>query len=246
AASTPSITSQPGNQSVVAGQTATFSVVATGSATLSYQWKKNDADIQGATSSTYTTPATVIEDSGAVFTVVVKNSAGKVTSDKASLTVSAIVISTQPAAQTVVIGQTASFSVGAAGTGTLSYQWKKNGTEIPGATSSTYTTPATVIGDSGAVFTVVVKNSAGEVTSDKASLTAAAVVITTPPANKSVVAGQTASFTVTAAGTGPLTYQWKRGASTSAQVRSLPVSVAQPALTPPPSPSLRTTVRCLR
>ena len=63
----PAITTQPANQSVATGNTATFSVVATGSATLAYQWKKNGADISGATSSSYTTPATSSADNGHHF-----------------------------------------------------------------------------------------------------------------------------------------------------------------------------------
>ncbi|MCX8518313.1 MAG: immunoglobulin domain-containing protein [Rhodoferax sp.] len=83
AATAPGITSQPVGQSVVAGKTATFSVLATGSAPLAYQWKKNGADISGATNSTYTTPATSDADIGAVLTysVVVSNSTGTATSN---------------------------------------------------------------------------------------------------------------------------------------------------------------------
>ncbi|PYU52847.1 MAG: pyrrolo-quinoline quinone [Acidobacteria bacterium] len=80
-------------------------------------------------------------------------------------------ISTQPANQTVSVGQTATFSVGAAGTPPLTYQWQKNGADIPGATSSSYTTPATTSADSGAMFRVVITNSAGSVTSNSATLT---------------------------------------------------------------------------
>ena len=138
---------------------------------MTYQWKKNDTNIDGATSNTYTTPATSIGDDGAVFTVVVGNSLGTVTSSKATLAVAAVSISTQPLARTVDFGQTASFSVTATGAGTLSYQWKKNGTNISGATSNTYTTPGTVLGDNNAVFTVVVSNSAGSTTSSNATLT---------------------------------------------------------------------------
>lgn len=82
----PSITVQPGNQTVTAGQTATFSVTA-GTAPLSYQWQKNGTAINGATSSTYTTPATTSSDDGAQFTVVVANSVGSITSNVAMLTV---------------------------------------------------------------------------------------------------------------------------------------------------------------
>jgi hypothetical protein len=80
-------------------------------------------------------------------------------------------ISVQPADQSVLAGATATFSVTASGTAPLSYQWKKGGTAITGATSASYTTPATVVGDSGATFTVTVTNTAGSVTSSVATLT---------------------------------------------------------------------------
>lgn len=81
-------------------------------------------------------------------------------------------ISTQPTDQSVLAGATATFSVTAAGTAPLSYQWKKGGTAITtGGTSSSYTTPATVVGDSGSSFTVTVTNAAGNLTSSAATLT---------------------------------------------------------------------------
>jgi len=80
-------------------------------------------------------------------------------------------INTQPANQTVSVGQPATFTVGAAGTPSLTYQWQKNGADIPGATSSSYTTPTTTSADSGAMFRVVITNSAGSVTSNSATLT---------------------------------------------------------------------------
>jgi hypothetical protein len=72
----PSITTQPTSQTVTVGQTASFSVSATGTAPLSYQWNKNGTAISGATSSSYTTPVTTSSDNGAQFTVVVSNAAG--------------------------------------------------------------------------------------------------------------------------------------------------------------------------
>src|ERR1700744_3833109 len=78
---------------------------------------------------------------------------------------------TQPVSVTVLVGQTATFSVTATGTGPFTYQWYANGTAIPGATSSTYTTSAAGDGQSGTVYTVVVTNSQGNVTSGPATLT---------------------------------------------------------------------------
>src|ERR1022692_1649834 len=89
-ASAPVITTQPANQTVGAGQTATFSVVATGTPPLSYQWQKGTSAIAGATSTTYTTPPTGLSDSGSTFRVVVSNSAGTATSDTATLTVNSV------------------------------------------------------------------------------------------------------------------------------------------------------------
>src|SRR5713226_2783840 len=108
----------------------------------------------------YAPPVTATTDSGSTFDVVVNNTAGTVTSTAATLTVNAApvapTITTPPANQTVTAGQTATFTVVAAGTAPLSYQWQKNGVNIAGATSSSYTTPATATSDSGSTFDVVV------------------------------------------------------------------------------------------
>src|SRR6266566_1395518 len=90
AAVAPSITTQPASQTVTAGQTATVSVAATGTAPLSYQWQKNGAAISGATSASYTTPATSNSDNGAQFTVIISNSAASDTSNSATLTVTTV------------------------------------------------------------------------------------------------------------------------------------------------------------
>jgi immunoglobulin I-set domain protein/putative pyrroloquinoline-quinone-binding quinoprotein len=85
----PAITAQPTAQSVIVGQTATFTVSASGTAPLSYQWQKSAIPISGATASSYTTPATTLADDTSTFQVVVSNSAGSVTSNSATLTVAA-------------------------------------------------------------------------------------------------------------------------------------------------------------
>ena len=177
AAVAPKITSQPVSKAVTSGQTATFTVAATGSGTLTYQWKKSGVAIGGATSSTYTTAATTALN-GAQFTVTVSNSVGSVNSTAAILTVAAApaastapTISAQPASKSVTTGQAATFTVVATGTGTLSYQWKKGGAAISGATSASYTTPATTSADNGAQFSVSVSNTVGSVTSNVATLT---------------------------------------------------------------------------
>jgi len=79
----PSLTVQPVSVTVIAGQAATFSVSASGTAPISYRWHKNGTNISGATASSYTTPATTTADSGSKFDVVVSNTAGSMTSSQA-------------------------------------------------------------------------------------------------------------------------------------------------------------------
>jgi|HubBroStandDraft_3_1064219.scaffolds.fasta_scaffold12378_2 hypothetical protein len=206
----PSIATQPTSKTVTAGQPATFSVTATGTAPLAYQWRRNGGDINGANSASYTIPATTASDNGAQFAVTVSNSVSSATSSAATLTVGVPpTISTQPASQTVTVGQAAKFSVTAAGPGTLTYQWNKNGGAIGGANAASYTTPPAIASDNGASFTVTVTGASGNVTSNAATLTVnAPPSIVTQPASKTVIAGQTATFSVTAAGAAPLNYQW--------------------------------------
>lgn len=216
--SAPQIVTAPVNQTVAAGQSATFSVTATGTAPLSYQWNKNGIAISGATSSSYSTPPTSAADNGDLFNVLVSDPVGNTASTDATLTVTggsaAPSIVAQPVNQTVTAGQTATFSVTATGTAPLSYQWNKNGTAISGATSAAYSTPPTTTADSGSQFNVVVSNASGSVTSSSATLTVnaggTAPTITVQPTSETVTAGQTASFSVTATGSAPLAYQWHK------------------------------------
>jgi uncharacterized protein (TIGR03437 family) len=85
----PEITSHPSDQNVALGQTATFSCSASGAATLNFQWQRNQTNIPGATNSSYTTPATVLTDTGGKFRCVVSNTFGTATSNEATLTVTA-------------------------------------------------------------------------------------------------------------------------------------------------------------
>ena len=176
----PTITTQPANASVTVGQTATFTVVATGTAPLTYQWTKNGMNV-GTNSATYTTAATTSADNGAQVQVTVSNSAGSTPSSIATLAVNAAAtkpaITTQPVNITVMAGNTATFTVAATGTAPLSYQWTKSGTNV-GTNSATYTTAATTSADNGAQIQVTVSNSAGSTPSNMVTLT---VTSTQPP-----------------------------------------------------------------
>lgn len=167
------LTGQPGDLTLNPGASATFSVTAVGTGTVGYQWRKGGVNISGATSASYTI-ASVAEANEGIYDCVVTNVGGAtttLTSNAATLSVNnPVTISTQPASQTVTTGGTATFSVTAAGTGTLTYQWRKDGSNISGATSSTYTIAAVVVGDAGN-YDVVITNIVGSVTSSAATLT---------------------------------------------------------------------------
>ncbi|MDD5453466.1 MAG: immunoglobulin domain-containing protein [Candidatus Bipolaricaulis sp.] len=166
----PTLTVQPAAQSACAGKSVLFSVTAAGTPPLAYQWKKDGTPIADATTAIYTIPAVTTADEG-TYTVVVTNSCGTVTSHAAALSVStAPAITVHPAPQTVVAGSSATFSVTAAGTPPLAYQWKRDGADIAGATEPSYTIPAVASADAGS-YTVVVTNPCGSVTSDPALLT---------------------------------------------------------------------------
>src|SRR6266566_2235504 len=135
---TPSITTQPTNQTVAVGQTATFFVTTSGAAPLSYQWEKNGTAISGATSPSYTTLSETTSDSGAQFTVVVSNSAGSATSNAATLTVNAgpgaplqIATSLLANAQTGIQFQASLTATG----GAPPYQWSIASGTLPSALS---------------------------------------------------------------------------------------------------------------
>ena len=168
----PTITTHPSNQTVAQGSPATFSVVASGSATLSYQWQRNQSNISGATSSSYTLPSAAFADNGATFRCIVTNGFGTATSNEATLTVNAPPnVTGHPSNQTVTQGQPATFTVTATGSATLNYQWQRNQSNITGATSSSYTISSASMSDNGAKFRCVVTNSFGSATSNEATLT---------------------------------------------------------------------------
>lgn len=206
----PVIVAQPAAQTVGEGGGATFSVAANGSA-LAYQWRKNGSDVVGATSETLVLANVPFADDGATYSVVVTNPRGSVTSQGAVLHVtrSAPTITSSPSSVSVLEGETATFTVEASGTG-LSYAWRKDGEPIAGASGPSYSLAGTYT-DDGSVFTCVVTNSAGSVTSGPATLTVRLrpPTITTSPSDVAVQEGAPATFTVAAQGTA-ITYQWRR------------------------------------
>jgi trimeric autotransporter adhesin len=204
-----SVTTDPGPQSVCTGGNISITAAATGSSPITYQWRKSGVNISGATSATYTITGATPAHAGN-YDVVITNACGSVTTTADTLIVnSGPTIATQPVNQTVCTGSSASFQVVATGTG-LTYQWRKAGVAITGATSSTYTIPSTTAGDAGS-YDVVVTGTCGSVTSNIVTLTTnAAPSITTQPASSTVCTGGNVTLTVVVSGSG-LTYQWRKG-----------------------------------
>jgi DNA/RNA endonuclease G (NUC1) len=211
----PTITTQPAAQTAAVGGSATFSVTATGDATLTYQWSRDDVVLPSAQSATLTLSSLTAADAGN-YSVVVKNALGSATSVAVSLTITGLppAIVTSPSARTVSAGSTATFAVVASGSPTLTYQWRKAGVALTGNTSAT--TAALTLTNAQATdatnYDVVITNSVGSVTSVAAALTVtpAAPSVTSVPTTQTSAPGATATLTVVASGTAPLTYQWRK------------------------------------
>jgi glucose/arabinose dehydrogenase len=195
ATSAPVITTQPINQSVTAGQNASFTVAATGTPTPTWQWQistggaftnlTNTAPYGGVTTTTLNITAATTGLTGAQYRAVATNSAGTATSNPATLTVtaatSAPVITTQPINQSVTAGQNASFTVAATGTPTPTWQWQTstggaftnltNTAPYSGVTTTTLSITAATTELTGAQYRAVATNTAGTATSNPATLT---------------------------------------------------------------------------
>jgi len=144
------------------GTTATFTVTASGKL-LRYQWQKAGVDITGATTATLTLTNVQTAD-GASYRVVVSNGGGSVNSSVAVLTVVALpAVTTVPAPRTALDeGQPFSLSVAATSGSALTYQWKKDGRPIAGATTTNFSLASVRPGDAG-VYTVEITDAIGQV-----------------------------------------------------------------------------------
>jgi hypothetical protein len=206
--SAPSITTQPASQATTVGGSAAFTVVATGVPAPTYQWSLGGIAITGATASTYSVVSAQASDAGS-YSVVVTNSLGSVLSSAAVLTVdAAAAITVQPMSQSVVAGNDPTFTVVATGIPVPTYQWALNTTPIVGATKASLTLVNVKAANAG-TYTVTVTNTGGSVVSTGAILTVdVPPSITTQPTSRTVSPGAHTTFTVVAAGSQTLTYQW--------------------------------------
>ena len=207
----PVIVQQPAGRTVNAGSTVAFEVVAGGSSPLSYQWQFNGIAIAGATNETFELDYALPAHAGN-YAVLVSNPLGDVTSTSAMLTVivQAPVITAQPASQTVLGGGSVVLTVTATGVPAPTYQWKRDGVDVPGATNATLALNNVSEADGG-TYKVVVRNLAGTVTSLPARLTVNVIApqITLQPASQTVLRGTNVTFTAAANGAPVPSYQWR-------------------------------------
>jgi len=167
----PVITTPPASQTVNHGSNAVFSVTATGTPPLGYQWRINTTNLPGATASSLVLTNVQLADNGA-YTVVVSNAAGAVTSAKAVLNVSGVppALTAQPFSQSAVTGHGVTFTAGATGSLPLSFQWQFNSASMAGQTNSSLTMTNLQWLQAGN-YRVVISNLWGLVVSSNAYLT---------------------------------------------------------------------------
>lgn len=205
----PEIIKHPVSLITRVGGMATFTVTATGSPTLTYQWKKGDTNIIGANFATFTINPVSLSNAGD-YNVIVSNPAGSAVSNFATLSVGvAPTIITQPSSVNVIINNNTEFNVVASGTEVLTYQWRKNSVDIPNATLSSFPIFNVQAADV-ANYDVVIRNDYGSLTSTKATLTILyPPKITLNPVGSTSIAGTKINLVAAATGTNPLQYQWR-------------------------------------
>jgi hypothetical protein len=216
-ATVPVIITPPSAATSSVGAPASFSVVADGAPPLSYVWRREGTLIAKASQSTLVLGSVQVADAGD-YTVTVSNALGSVTSSPARLTVLVpslppfIVV--QPVSVTATAGGAASFGVTVRGTAPLSYQWRKDGERLVGATQATLTL-TNVRATDAAAYSVAITNAFGTAVSASARLTVNPAPtppqIETSPTDRTVTEGATVSLSVTASGVGPLSYRWLKG-----------------------------------
>jgi hypothetical protein len=208
----PTIVTQPASASLAVGDPLTLQVLASGSAPLSYQWFKDGAQISGQTSQTFSIASVASSNSGA-YRVVISNPIGSVTSIVANVSIlTAPVLVNQPSGTTLLVGQTLVLSVQATGSQPLTYQWFRNGQLISDLSGSTLTIPSVTLSDAG-LYSVIVSNGAGSVTSAAVPITvtqtgALAPRIITQPLGITLNEGLPVSLFVEAEGQAVLQFAW--------------------------------------
>lgn len=208
------ITHQPVDQSVFFGKWVSASVNAIGTPPIHYQWLKDGTNIANATNYWISIGAVTMNDAG-VYSVVLSNSQDTLVSSNALLTVlppAAPFITYEPSDQTGYAGQSTSFSVNVDGSPPFNYQWRKDGTNLPGADSAWLQLSTVSFLDTGS-YSVVVTNEWGSIESSNAVLTvlpSIAPVIIKHPRSLEVAAGVNTWLFANATGAPEPYYVWTK------------------------------------
>jgi Bacterial Ig-like domain/Immunoglobulin I-set domain len=228
----PVITGNPVDQAVLEGEGTAFVATASGNPTPSVQWQEstnggstwtNDTSDLGNTTGTLTILSPTVAKNGHQYRAVFTNVVEAVTSTAATLTVAkrtvAPIITANPASQSVVASETATFTAAASGVPTPKVQWQEsanfgltwtNDASDAGNATGTLTVASTAVAESGYEYRAVFSNKAGTVTSATATLTvSAAPEVTADPASKSVMVGAAATFTAAASGVPTPEVRWQ-------------------------------------
>ncbi len=207
----PVILTQPQAQTVDAGSSASFSVNATGSQTLHYQWQLGGLNLANATNSVLNLTNVQAGDSGA-YRVVVVNDYGYIISADAALKVNTYppTIPTQPLSQTISVGMSCILSISGNGSPQLMYQWYFNDAPLVGETNTVFKLDSAQLANAG-IYYATVSNLYGGTTSSLAAVTVRAEppLIITQPQGTSVLTGVDVGMNVIATGSFPLVYQWR-------------------------------------
>lgn len=205
------------NQTVCEGSSATFSTTAGGTGPFTYAWTVDGVPFGGNTSSITVSGAGV---GSHPISVTVTGTCGSVTRN-ATLTVQPTTSATTPANQTVCKGATASFSTTASGTGPFTYQWKLDGSNIPGATNSSVNINTSSLSAGNHSVDVVVNGACGSVIRSAVLTVNTAPVVTLNPVSQSATSG-TVTFTAAASGSPAPTVQWQVSTNGGATFSNIP------------------------
>lgn len=196
------------NQVATNGGTVTFAVSALGSQPLAYEWLFNETNLLAtATNGTLLLSQVTSADEG-LYRVTVRNAHGEISSSARLTVVELPSIVSGPASLALNPGETASFTVAAAGTAPLTYQWYgADGNPLPDETNSTLVIPE-VTAAQGGVYTVAVTNPYGSVSANAELRILGFPVIVAGPQDVTATSGDFVRLTVRAQGSDPLTYHW--------------------------------------
>lgn len=224
------VTQHPTERTVTLGEEVIFTAEAASTTAVTWQWRRNGQELEGATENTLVLSPVSGFDAGD-YDVQVTNAAGTTTSNSAQLEVESPVILTQPGSLVTYAGLPAQLSVVAEGTGTVSYQWRRNGVVIPGATDSTLVFSSVAFRDQGQ-YEVLVSDAVNEVVSDMVLLqvVSPAPKVTISPAGRveAVFLGDV-TFTAEVAGLGTpdnCSWQWRRNGLNLAKANSASLTLS--------------------